>query len=164
MAAPQATTAAPQVAPFITPSSSQSINHLLASSQSRGKRKRSTVPDLDEEGSLKRRGSHPNIQPRDTTMLQGIQASMNQFSDVVRNNNETMQHSILKDTTSKLTGAWSVADNLTQGEKIKVLELFGEQQSVASIYSSAEDSNLHRGYILHMLSPFCQQIDELDKP
>ena len=52
---------------------------------------------------------------------------MNQFSDIVRNNNETMQHSILKDATSKLTGAWSEADNLTKGEKIKVLELFGER-------------------------------------
>ena len=61
MVAPQATTTAPQVAPFIAPSSSQSINRLLASSQSGGKRKRSTVPDLDEEGSLKRRGSRPNI-------------------------------------------------------------------------------------------------------
>ena len=88
---------------------------------------------------------------------------MNQFSDIVINNNETMQHSILKDATSKLTGAWSEADNLTKGEKIKVLELFGEWQLLASIYSSIEDSDLHRRYILHMLSPFCQQIDELDK-
>ena len=88
---------------------------------------------------------------------------MNEFSDIVRNNNKTKQHSILKDTTSKLTGAWSEADNLTKGEKIKVLELFWEWQSLASIYSSTEDSDLCRGYILHMLSPFCQQIDELDK-
>ena len=151
------------VTPFIAPSSSQSINWLSVSSQSGGKRKRSTIPDLDEEGSLKRRGSHPNIRPRDTAMLQGIQASMNQFSDIVRNNNKTMQHSILKDATLKLTGAWSEADNLTKGEKIKVLELFGEQQSLASIYSSTEDSDLCRGYILHMLSPFHQQINELDK-
>ena len=111
--------------PFITPSSSQSINRLSVSSQSGGKRKRSTVPDLDEEGSLKRRRSRPNIQPRDTAMLQGIQASMNQFSDVVRNNNETTQHSILKDTTSKLTGAWSEADNLTKGEKLKFWSFLG---------------------------------------
>ena len=96
-------------------------------------------------------------------MLQGIQALMNQFSDVVRNNNEMTQHSILKDATSKLTGAWSEADNLTKGEKIKVLELFGEQQSLALIYSSTEDSDLCCRYILHMLSPFHQQIDELDK-
>ena len=96
-------------------------------------------------------------------MLQGIQASMNQFSDVVRNNNKTTQHSILKDATSKLTGVWSEADNLTKGDKIKVLELFGEWQSLALIYSSTKDSNLHHGYILHMLSPFRQQIDELDK-
>ena len=96
-------------------------------------------------------------------MLQGIQASMNQFSDIVENNNEMMQHSILKDATSKLTGAWSEADNLNKGEKIKVLELFGEWQLLASIYSSTEDSNLHRGYILNMLSPFHHQIDELDK-
>ena len=88
---------------------------------------------------------------------------MNQFSDIVRNNNEMTQHSILKDTTSKLTGAWSEADNLTKGEKIKVLELFGEWQSLALIYSSTEDSNLCHRYILHMLSPFHQQIDELDK-
>ena len=94
-------------------------------------------------------------------MLQGIQASMNQFSDIVRSNNETMQHSILKDAT--FTGAWSEADNLTKGEKIKVLELFGEWQSLASIYSSTEDSDLCHGYILHMLSPFHQQINELDK-
>ena len=96
-------------------------------------------------------------------MLQGIQASMNQFSDIVRSNNKTMQHSILKDATLKLTGAWSEADNLTKGEKIKVLELFGEQQLLALIYSSTEDSNLCHGYIFHMLSPFLQQIDELDK-
>ena len=88
---------------------------------------------------------------------------MNQFPDVVRRNNETTQHSILKDATLKLTGAWSEADNLTKGEKIKVLELFGEQQSLASIYSSTKDSDLRRRYILHMISPFHQQIDELDK-
>ena len=150
---PSSTIPATMVTPFIAPSSSQSINRLSASSQSGRKRKRSTIPDLDEEGYLKRRGSCPNIQPGDTAMLQGIQALMNQFSDIVRSNNETTQHSILKDATS----------NLTKGEKIKVLELFGEQQSLALIYSSTKDSDLHCRYILHMLSPFHQQIDELDK-
>ena len=96
-------------------------------------------------------------------MLQGIQALMNQFSDIFRNNNEMTQHSILKDATSKLTGAWTEADNLTKGEKIKFLEHFWEWQSLASIYSSTKDNNLRRGYILHMLSPFRQKINELDK-
>ena len=155
--------AAPQVAPSITPSSSHSINPISASSQSGEKRKRSAIPDLNEEWSLKRRGSLSNIQPGDTAMLQGIQTLINQFSDVVRNNNKTMQHSILKDATLKLTGAWLEADNLTKGEIIKVIGLFWEQQSFTLIYASTRNSDLHCRYVLHMLSPFCQQIDELDK-
>ena len=119
---PSPTFSATMVAPFIAPSSSQSINWLSVSSQSGGKRKRSTIPDLDEEGSLKRRGSCPNIQSGDTAMLQGIQASMNQSSDIVRSNNETTQHSILNDATSKLTGAWSEADNL---RKLKFWSFLG---------------------------------------
>lgn len=88
---------------------------------------------------------------------------MNHFSDVVNSNNETQPHTILKDATVKLNGAWGAADKFTDGQKIYLLKLFSQKQAVASVYASTENSRVRRGYALSELEPFKDQIDDIDR-
>jgi hypothetical protein len=135
-----------------------------------GKRKQSAVPDFDDHhGSLKRRGprSKPPQPPQapanaESAILHGFQGSMNHFSDVVHLNNESQPHAILKDATSKLNGAWGVADRFTDGQKIILLKLFRQNQGIASLYASTETSRVRRGYALVELEPFQKEIDAFD--
>jgi hypothetical protein len=84
---------------------------------------------------------------------------MNHFSDVVQLNNETQPHTILKDATLKLNGAWGVEDRFTDGQKIVLLRLFRQNQAIASLYASTENSRVRRGYILSELVPFQDEVD-----
>ena len=82
--------------------------------RSAGKRKQSAVPDLENCGLLKCYGSRvsrSNPQPGDMAILHSFQGLMNHFSDIVQVNNESQPHTILKDATSKLTGAWGLLIN-----------------------------------------------------
>jgi hypothetical protein len=88
---------------------------------------------------------------------------MNHFSDVVHLNNESQPHTILKDATSKLNGAWGVADKFTDGQKIVLLKLFRQDPGIASLYASTENSRVRRGYALIELEPFQNEVDIFDK-
>lgn len=88
---------------------------------------------------------------------------MNHFSDVVHLNNESQPHTILKDATSKLNGAWGVADKFTDGQKIILLKLFRQNQGIASLYASTENSRVRRGYALIELEPYQNEIDNFDR-
>jgi hypothetical protein len=150
-----------------------SINPSLStrSISSKGKRKQSAIPDLDDHGSLKRRGrqSHsssskvPELPPAEAAILHGFQGSMNHFSDVVHLNNESQSHSILKDATLKLNGAWGAADKFTDGQKIILLKLFRQDQGIASLYASTENGRVRRGYVLVELEPYQKDIDSFDR-
>ena len=87
---------------------------------------------------------------------------MNHFSDVVQLNNETQPHMILKDATLKLNGAWGVEDRFTDGQKIVLLRLFRQNQAIASLYASTENSRVRRGYILSELVPFQDEVDSYE--
>lgn len=87
---------------------------------------------------------------------------MNHFSDVVHLNNETQPHTILKDATSKLNGAWGAEDKFTDGQKIVLLKLFRQNQAIASLYASTENCRVRRGYALSELEPFQSEIDGYD--
>ena len=87
---------------------------------------------------------------------------MNHFSDVVQLNNETQPHMILKDATLKLNGAWGVEDRFTDGQKIVLLRLFRQNQAIASLYASTENSQVCRGYILSELVPFQDEVDSYE--
>jgi hypothetical protein len=133
---------------------------------SKGKRKQSAVPDLDDHGSLKRCGpqsSGSKATPAESAILHGFQGSMNHFSDVVNLNNESQPHTILKDATSKLNGAWGTADKFTDGQKIFLLKLFRQNQGIASLYASTENSRVRRGYALTELEPYQNEIDNFDR-
>ena len=124
------------------------------------------IPDLDDHGLLKRRGpqtSCMNAPSAESAILHGFQGSMNHFSDVVHLNNESQPHTILKDATSKLNGAWGAADKFTDGQKIILLKLFHQNQGIASLYASTENSRVHRGYALIELEPYQNEIDTFDK-
>lgn len=88
---------------------------------------------------------------------------MNHFSDIVQVNNESQPHTILKDATSKLIGSWGVADKFTDGQKIVLLKLFRQDQAIASLYASNENSRLRRGYAMSELEPYQNDIDIIDK-
>ena len=160
MATPEAlppTSAAPS-------SSGKSLNPSIP--RSIGKRKQSAIPDLADHGSLKRRGprtTKSNPPPAESALLHGFQGSMNHFSDIVHLNNETQPHTILKDATSKLNGAWGATDNFTDGQKIYLLKLFRQDQGIASLYASTENSRIRRGYALSELAQFKNEIDEFDR-
>jgi hypothetical protein len=144
-------------------------------SVSTGKRKQSAL-ELDVQGSLKRRGPRrtsapkaknnapqpPPLAPGESAILHGFQGSMNHFSDVVHINNETQPHTILKDASSKLNGAWGAADKFTDGQKIILLKLFRQNQAIASLYASTENSRVRRGYALSELEPYQNEIDAID--
>jgi hypothetical protein len=116
---------------------------------------------------LKRRGprttSKPNPQPGDMAILHRFQGSMNHFSYIVQIDNESQPHTILKDATSKLTGAWGVADKLTDGQKVVLLKLFRRDQAIASLYASTVNSRLRRGYVLSELEPYKDEVDNFDR-
>jgi hypothetical protein len=146
------------------PPSSSSLN--ASESRSAGKRKQSSVPDLDEHGSVKRRGprtSGSKPQPVETAILHGFQGSMNHFSNIVQLNNENQPHTILKDANLKLNGPWGAADKFTDGQKIVLLKLFRKDQAIASLYASTESSRIRRGYALSELEPYKDEIDDLDR-
>jgi hypothetical protein len=118
---------------------------------------------------LKRRGPRSSGSkvleppPAEAAILHGFQGSMNHFSDVVHSNNENQPHTILKDATSKLNGAWGVADKFTDGQKIILLKLFRQNQGIASLYASTENSRVRRGYALSELEPYKTEIDNFDR-
>jgi hypothetical protein len=87
---------------------------------------------------------------------------MNHFSDIVQINNESQPHSILKDATLKLNGAWGTADKFTDGQKIILLKLFRQDQAIASLYASTESSRIRRGYALSELKPYQSEVDRFD--
>jgi hypothetical protein len=158
----------PSPPPSVAPSlSARSMNASVSAGTGKGKRKQPAVQDLDDHSSLKRRGprttSKPNPQPGDTAILHGFQGSMNHFSDIVQINNESQPHTILKDATSKLTGAWGVADKLTDGQKVVLLKLFRRDQAIASLYASTVNSRLRRGYVLSELEPYKDEVDNFDR-
>jgi hypothetical protein len=135
---------------------------------SAGKRKHSAIADFDSQGSLKRRGprkssgSARTAPAGESAILHGFQGSMNHFSDVVHLNNETQPHSILKDATSKLNGAWGTEDKFSDGQKIVLLKLFRQNQAIASLYASTANSRVRRGYALSELEPYQSEIDHFD--
>lgn len=88
---------------------------------------------------------------------------MNHFSDVVHLNNESQPHTILRVATSKLNGAWGTADKFTDGQKIMLLKLFRQDQGIASLYASTENSRVRRGYALAELKPYQKEIDSFDR-
>ena len=88
---------------------------------------------------------------------------MNHFSDIVHLNNESQPHTILKAATSKLNGAWGAADKFTDSQKIFLLKLFREDQGMASLYASTENSRIHRGYAMSELKQYQKEIDSFDK-
>lgn len=88
---------------------------------------------------------------------------MNHFSDIIHINNETQPHAILKDATSKLNGTWGAADKFTDGQKIFLLKLFRQDQAIASLYASTENSKIRRGYALSELVPYKNEIDNIDR-
>ena len=91
---------------------------------------------------------------------------MNHFSDIVQINNESQPHTILKDATSKLNGAWGgggAADKFTNGQKIILLKLFRQDQAIASLYASTENSKIRCGYALIELAPYQNEIDNFDR-
>lgn len=137
-----------------------------SSISSKGKRKYSAITDIDNQGSLKRRGprssSGTNAPAGESAILHGFQGSMNHFSDVIHLNNETQPHTILKDATSKLNGAWGAVDKFTDGQKIVLLKLFRQDQAIASLYASTENSRVRRGYALIELQPYQSEIDSYD--
>jgi hypothetical protein len=141
-----------------------------SSISSGGKRKHSAIADFDSQGSLKRRGPRKSsgsarTVPQaagDTAVLQGFSSTVNHFSDVVHLNNETQPHSILKDASSKLTGAWGAQDKFTDGQKIVLLKLFRQNQAIASLYASTSNSRVRRGYALSELEPHQNEIDHYD--
>lgn len=152
--------------PSATPSTSAHSLNASISTRSAGKRKQSAIPDLDDQGSLKRRGprnSGSKAQPVDSAILHGFQGSMNHFSNIVHLNNESQPHAILKDATSKLNGAWGAADKFTDGQKITLLKLFRENQAIASLYASTENTRIRRGYVLMELEPYKDEIDNFDR-
>lgn len=130
---------------------------------SRGKRKRSVIADLDNQGSLKHRGARKslgiNAPASKSVILHGFQGSMNHFSDVVHTNNKTQPHTIFRDATSKLNGAWGIADKFTDGQKIILLKLFHQNQAKASLYASTENSWVCHGYALSELELFKNEVD-----
>ena len=87
---------------------------------------------------------------------------MNHFPNVVHLNNESQPYTILKDATSKLNGAWGVADKFTDGQKIMLLKLFCQDQGITSLYASTENSRARRGYALVELEPYQKEIDNFD--
>jgi hypothetical protein len=143
------------------------MNASVSAGTGKGKIKQSAIQDLDNHSSLKHWGpwttSKPNPQPGDTAILHGFQGSMNHFSDIVQINNESQPNTILKDTTSKLTGAWGDADKLTDGQKVVLLKLFRRDQAIASLYASTENSWLHCGYVLSELEPYKDEVDNFDR-
>lgn len=147
----------------LTPSTSSPS---ISSISTRSKRKQSAITDPDDQGSLKRRG--PRISSGNTAsageaaILHGFQGSMNHFSDVVHLNNETQPHTILKDATSKLNGAWGTMDKFTDGQKIVLLKLFRQNHGIASLYASTENSRVRRGYVLSELEPHQAEVDSYD--
>jgi hypothetical protein len=164
---PPATSPPPSITPSLSARSASARSLNPSITRSAGKRKQSAVPDLDDHGSLKRRGPRTSAsgskQPGESAILQGFQGSMNHFSDAVHLNNESQPHTILKDATSKLNGAWGVADKFTDGQKIYLLKLFRENQAIASLYASTENTRIRRGYALSELQQYQAQIDSFDR-
>lgn len=154
---------------IIHSTSAQSLTGSISSGgiSLKGKRKQSAIPDLDDHGSLKRHGPRTSsglkAPPAESAILHGFQGSMNHFSDVVHLNNESQPHTILKDATSKLNGAWGTADKFTDGQKIILLKLFRQDQNIASLYASTENSRVRRGYALLELEPYQNEIDAFDR-
>ena len=89
---------------------------------------------------------------------------MNHFSDIVHLNNKSQPHTILKDATSKLNGAWGAADKFTIGQKIILLKIFCQDQGIASLYASTKNGQVVRhGYALVELAPYQNEIDNFDR-
>ena len=95
-------------------------------------------------------------------MLHNFHDSVTRFSDVVHINTESQPHAILKDATSKLNGSWGTEDKLTDGQKIVLLKLFRQNQGIASLYASTENSRVRRGYVLSELEPHQDEVDSYD--
>ena len=104
-----------------------------------------------------------NIQPGESALLLDLQGSMNHFSHIIQTDNEVQPHKILKDATLKLNGAWGVADKFTDGQKIVLLKLFHQDQAIASLYASTENSRICHEYILSELAPYQNEIDSFDR-
>jgi hypothetical protein len=56
-----------------------------------------------------------------------------------------------------------VADKFTDGQKIILLKLFRQDQGIASLYASTENSRVRCGYALVELEPYQNEIDNFDR-
>jgi hypothetical protein len=93
----------------------------------------------------------PAISSGDVALLTNFHGSMNHFSDVIHENNDTQPQSIVKDAMLKLMGAYEMEDKFSGLQKAKLLSLFQQNINAATIYVNTTDSMVRRLWAMNEL-------------
>ena len=163
---------APPTISMSSKSQSSTAAKSQASCSSKGKRKRSAIPD-GESGQRSSKSKHSSrvvsgdrlmtTEPGAAALLSGISGTFTNLSQTVQASTQSTPQGYVKEAIEKLNGAWGNTDGFSAVEKSVLLQLFSSDFKKATTYATNVDPEARRLWVDLELLDLQDKIDAAER-